>query len=292
MKPAKFRYSAPESLDEALELLQVFGPDCKIMAGGQSLMALMNLRMARPDVVVDIGGVPGLGDWRQANGAVVVGAMVRQRALERDAKLKGALPLLAEAVGHIGHVATRSRGTIIGSLCHADPAAELPLCALALDAEFMLRSARRERTVAADDFFVDIFESAAEPDELVEGVRFPALDDGAGYAFVELARRHGDFALVAVAGLLGLGADGRIGMARLVLGGVDTRPVRARQTEEALIGQPPSEELFREAGQIAATNIAPASDLHATARYRTSVTAVLVERALQGAVSRASGKEG
>ena len=281
MKPAPFKYAAARSLDEAISLIGRFGKDCRVIAGGQSLMAMMNLRTARPSVIVDIARIEELGQWRKQPDGIVIGAMVRQRELETDTELRAALPLLADAVGSIGHVATRSRGTIVGSLCHADPAAELPVCAVALDATLVLQSKNGEREVPAAEFFKGIFTTNTRDDELVTAVRFPTPADRTLTAFDEIARRQGDFAMVSTACTARLDNTGAFEDVRLVFGGVGDIPVRATEAERSLIGAKPDQECMTNAGIIAAAALSPYDDIHATSQYRKSIAAVLTERVLQ-----------
>ncbi len=284
MKPPPFAYAAPETLDECVALLSQYSDDAKILAGGQSLMPLLNLRMVRPAVIVDIGRVRGLDRWETEGALVRIGALVRQRSLECDQALAAAVPLLAHAIALIGHPATRSRGTIVGSMCHADPAAELPVCAVLLGAEFVLRSSAGTRVVRADDFFDDALSTAAHSDELVESVRFPAAVAGGGYAFDEIARRHGDFALVSVAAAVEPQDSGP--KARVALGGVGPRPVVFRLDDFAPGGGMGALQ-FGSFGRHVAEHIEPNTDLQATADYRRAVAATLVERALLAAWQRA-----
>ena len=288
MKPAPFRYAAPSSLDDALRLLAEHGGEAKLLAGGQSLVPLLNLRLARPSVVVDMGRLPGLDGWRESGGEVEIGALVRQRSLELDGALAERLPLLAEAARWIGHVATRSRGTIVGSLCHADPAAELPVCAVALQAALQVCSAKGARRIAARDFFTDAMTTELAEDELVQSALFPAWTGRSGFACLEVARRHGDFALAVVACALQLDERGVIARAGLALGGVARTPLPASASEAALIGAEPSASTFREVAALAADALDPPSDLHASGRYRKRAARALMERALNLAAERAA----
>jgi carbon-monoxide dehydrogenase medium subunit len=286
MKPAPFRYAAPDSLDEALELLDRYGGDAKVMAGGQSLMPMMNLRLARPEVVIDLNRIPGLDRWERRDGVLAIGTLTRQRRLEAADGPAATEPLLGAAVRHIGHVATRSRGTIGGSLTHADPAAELPTAMLALDATLVARSAKSERTIGAAEFFTGIFTTALAADEILCEIRLPCRAIGQGASFVEIGRRPGDFAMVGVACTLAAGAGGTIAEARLALAGVGSTPMRMAEAEAALLGATPGAPAWTAAGAIVARSISPSSDLHATAAYRRSVAAVLTERALAKAWGR------
>jgi CO/xanthine dehydrogenase FAD-binding subunit len=283
MKPPKFSYAAPETLEECLSLLTQYGDEAKILAGGQSLMPLLNLRMVRPQVIVDIGRVRGLGTWKKDGRSVSIGALVRQRVIEIDKPLTEAIPMLAEVIPLIGHPATRSRGTIVGSMCHADPAAELPLCAVLLGADFLLRSSTGSRVVKANDFFEDALSTATRSDEIVEAIRLPVATTGSAYAFEELTRRHGDFALVSVGAAVET-RDGRKDV-RVALGGVSERPVcfsyNGNVTDLA------DQTKIAEFGHHVARQIEPNSDLHATADFRRSVAATLIERTLLAAFARA-----
>ena len=287
MKPAPFRYLAPASVAEAVMLLARHGGEAKILAGGQSLVPMMNLRVARPAVLVDINRIAPLAGWRREGSLVRIGALTRQSVLTRDAEIAVCAPLLTEAARHIGHIATRARGTIGGSLAHADPSAELPVCVLALDATLHVCSQRAARDVAARDFFRDLFTTALADDELLEAVSIAPPPPGMGTSFEEIARRPGDFAVVAVACCLLLDAERRVQDASIALGGVGSRPHRASQAETLLRGERAGEALWRAAAAQAARAIAPGSDIHASAAYRKDVAAVLVERALRSAAARA-----
>jgi CO/xanthine dehydrogenase FAD-binding subunit len=282
MKPPAFEYFAPSSLDEALALRAEHGSDSAVLAGGQSLMPLLNLRLTFPTVVIDLGRVEELAGIRPANGGIAVGAMTRQRQAERSDMIRERSPLVIQAVRQIGHPTIRNRGTIGGSLAHADPAAELPAAALALGAELVARSTRGERTIPAHDFFQGFLTTALEPHELLVEVRFPEARGGS--SFQEVTRRHGDFALVGVAAIVMLDGE-TIRDARLALMGVGPKPVRASEAEAMLMGARPSGALFAEAAEKAAARLEPSSDLHATADYRRRVAAVLARRALAEATS-------
>ena len=279
MKPPAFSYAAPQTIEDCVALLARYADDAKILAGGQSLMPLLNLRMVRPEVIIDIGRVRGLDRWQKDGGMVRIGARVRQRALETDDGLAAAVPLLKHAIALIGHPATRSRGTIVGSMCHADPAAELPVCAVLLGAEFVVRSSQGLRVVAADAFFEDALSTAVGGDEIVEEVRIPVASAGAGYAFDEVARRHGDFALVSA------GARIANGEARVALGGVAGRPRIYRFAEFDAGGLDAAK--FAAFGRFVAERLEPNTDLHATADYRRAIAATLIERTLHAAHGRA-----
>jgi carbon-monoxide dehydrogenase medium subunit len=285
MKPPRFRYLAPSTLEEALALRAEHADDCAVLAGGQSLMPLLNLRMALPGTLIDLGGVVELSGIREFDGGVAIGAMTRQRTAERSALVRERLPLVATALPNVGHPAIRNRGTIGGSLAHADPAAELPAVALALDAQLIARSSGGERTIAAGDFFAGFLTTTLEPDELLVEVRVPGLPEGHRASFLELARRHGDFALVGVAAVVALDPSGAIADARLAFIGVGGTAVRAHAAEALLRGSMPDGALFSEAAERAKGELEPGSDTHATAAYRRRVAGVLAERALREATS-------
>ncbi len=286
MKPAAFAYHDPATTGEALALLAQFGDEAKPLAGGQSLVPLMNFRLARPAHVVDLNGVAALSYLQVDHGMLRIGAMTRQRAVERSPEVVVGWPLLREATACIGHVPIRNRGTVGGSLAHADPAAELPAAMAALEAEFVVRSTRGERTLRPTEFFLGYLTTALAPDELLVEVRVPPCPPATGWAFIEVSRRHGDFALVGVAALLTLDATGAIGEARLAFTGAAPTPLRAARAEAWLRGQAPTEAAFREAARLAAQELEPESDLHASADYRREVGGVLARRALLQAAAR------
>ena len=294
MKPAPFEYHRPETLDEALALLAARGGEAKALAGGQSLIPAMNFRLARPATLVDLNGVAELAYVRPAEGEgegggdLRIGAMTRQRAVERSAPVERAAPLLAEAMPCIAHPQIRNRGTVGGSLAHADPAAELPAVMLALDARLEVRGRSGARTIPAAAFFTGFFGTALAPDELLVEIALPPLPARSGTAFVEVARRHGDYALVGVAALVTLEERGRCREARIALLSVGGGPVLAAEGMKLCVGEHASDELFRAAGDAAATrDIDPPSDIHASAAYRRRLAAVLTRRALGRAFQRA-----
>ena len=287
MRPAPFEYFAPRTVEDALDLLARHGGDAKLLAGGQSLVPMMNMRLVRPGVIVDLNRVPALGDVSEEPGRLRLGALVRQHTLERDARIAAAVPLLAEAAPLIGHLQTRARGTVGGSLVHADPAAELPACMIALDAIFRLRSARAERACRAQDFFRGLLATALDPDELLAEIEVPgAPAPRTGHGFAEVARRHGDFALAGACAVLGLDASGVCRHARLVIFGVGDGPHLARATA-GLVGERLSAARLAEVGRAGAGEIDPRGDLHATAEYWRRLAAGLAARALGGAAARA-----
>ena len=284
MKPAPFVYDAPRTLDDALVVLDRHRDEAKILAGGQSLVPLLNFRLARPAVVVDINRLPALDGIHEEDGRIAIGALVRQRRLELWARPR--FPLVADALGHVGHLAVRTRGTIAGSLAHADPAAELPALLVCLEGSVVARSLAGEREVRARELFVSHLTTSLRADELITEVRLPRPTEGAGWGFLEVARRHGDFALVGVAAVVTLAGD-RIAQARLALFGCGPTPIRATRAEAILTGQPPTPDTISAAARDAAVALAPDGDLQATAAYRRSVARTLTARALGMAIDRA-----
>jgi aerobic carbon-monoxide dehydrogenase medium subunit len=286
MKLPYVEYEAPTTVAEAVDLLAEHQDEASILAGGQSLIPLMALRLARPAVLIDINGLSELASVSVTDGKVAIGAMTREYVAEDSATVADTVPLLAAALPLIGHEAIRSRGTIGGSLAHADPAAELPAVALALDAEFVLRGRARGRVIPAADWFQGYLATSRRPEEILTEVRFPAARPGTGVAFEEVARRHGDFAIVGLAVSLTL-ADGVISDARLAFAGVSDVPVRAAGAEELLVGERPSAELFAEAARVATADLDPPADLNGSPEYRKHVAATLVRRGLQAAADNA-----
>lgn len=288
MKPAPFTYAAPESLPDALRLLARYGEDGKVLAGGQSLVPLLNMRLARPAVLIDLNRVRAL-DYITDGTEIRIGAMTRQRTAELSPLVRTKLPLLAEAIGYVGHPQIRNRGTIGGSLAHADPSAELPAVLAALDGTVVVRSSRGTRRLGAEAFFVTYLTTALAPDEVLVEVRLPAHDH-LGTAFLEVARRHGDYALVGVAAVVDLDGDD-LRRVRLTFTGVGGSPVRVEEAEAAATGASPGDRLFAEVGRIVAERLQPESDIHASSEYRRAVGGVLAERALRAAVARARDRE-
>jgi aerobic carbon-monoxide dehydrogenase medium subunit len=290
MKLPPVDYEAPETVSEALELLAEYLDEASVLAGGQSLIPLLALRLARPAVLIDINGIDELSGVWAADGRVAIGGMTREYVAEETTTIADTVPLLAAALPLIGHEAIRSRGTIGGSLAHADPAAELPAVALALDAEFVVRSKSGERVIPAAEWFEGYLTTSRRPDELLVEVRFPTAGPGTGISFQEVARRHGDFAIVGLAASLTL-SDGAISDARLAFAGISDVPVRAAEAENLLVGERPSAELFDEAARRATGDIDPPADLHGTSAYRKKVAATLVRRGLQAAADDANERQ-
>jgi carbon-monoxide dehydrogenase medium subunit len=290
MKLPPVDYEAPRTVSEAVELLAEHLDEASVLAGGQSLIPLLALRLAHPAVLIDINGVDELSGVWAADGWVSIGAMTREYVAEESGTVADAVPLLAAALPLIGHEAIRSRGTVGGSLAHADPAAELPAVARALDAEFVVRGPSGERVVPAAEWFEGYLTTSRLPDELLVEVRFPAAGRGTGVSFQEVARRHGDFAMVGLAASVTL-SDGVISDARLAFAGVSDVPARAAGAEDLLAGERPSAELFDEAARRAAGDIDPPADLHGSAEYRKKVAAALVRRGLRAAVDNAGERQ-
>jgi carbon-monoxide dehydrogenase medium subunit len=284
VKPAPFDYVLARTAQEAVEALARHGDDAKVLAGGQSLVPMLNMRLSRPAVVVDINGATDLDYLRVADGALVVGALARQRTLERWAATR--CPLLAEALGWVGHVPIRNRGTVVGSLAHGDPASELPALLRCLDGVVVARGAGGERLVPAAELHVAPLATTLRADELIIEARFTLPRPEAGWGFAEVARRHGDFALVGASALLWRDGGGRVAGARLAFFGVGGTPERAVEAESALIGHEPTPSRLEEAARAAAGRLSPDGDIHATAAYRRRVAAVLAERTLTAALGR------
>jgi carbon-monoxide dehydrogenase medium subunit len=289
LKPAPFKYLVPDSLDSATAVLGEYGFEAKILAGGQSLVPAMNFRLVQPGVIVDINRLQDLEYIRPAaGGGLSIGGLTRQRQLERDALIRERAPLIAETMPFIAHPQIRNRGTIGGSLAHADPAAELPALMVILEARFRLRSARGERWMGASQCFQGIFTTLLEPDEILVEIELRPLPPATGYAFVEFARRHGDYALLGVAARLTLGPDGRIAAAQLVYLNAGEVPVSAYAAGASLLGRAPDAAAFREAASIAVeSEIHPIGNIHASTAYLRHLGHVLTARALQSAADRA-----
>lgn len=288
MKPAPFLYRRPDSVEEALDLLAEHGYDAKLLAGGQSLIPTMNFRLAEPAVLIDLNRVDELAGIEARSAGVWIGAMTRQRVAERSETVGRAAPLLAETFPWIAHPAIRNRGTVGGNLAHADPASELPAVALALQARFLIRGRSGERWVAADDFYPGLFATALEPEEILMGVEFPAVSPNAGWAFEEISRRHGDYALVGAAAQVTTGTDGRCEDARVALFSVGDGPVLSRAVS-ALAGETPTADRIVEVAAATARELDPPSDIHASSDYRRQLIQVLVGRALTRAFERVAG---
>ena len=294
MNPASFEYLAPDSLDAALEALARHGWDAKLLAGGQSLIPVMNFRLAQPAVLIDLNRIRDLDHIQpEGPGGLRIGAMTRQRSLERSAEIAARAPLLQEAVPFIAHPQIRNRGTLGGSLAHADARAELPALAVALRARLRLQRAGGERWVEARDFFTGLLSTALEPEEILTEVALPPMPERSGWAFQEVARRHGDYAQVGLAAVVSLDEAGRCSEARLVYLSVGDRPVEAREAARLLAGAEPSDDTIAAAADKASREeMAPTGDIHASADFKRHLARVLTRRVLRRAFERARGAKG
>jgi len=286
MKPAAFEYHAPASVDEVVRLLSRYGDDAKLLAGGQSLVPMMNLRLARPAVLIDLGRVASLDYIQESDGYVAIGAMTRQRTAELSETVRQHAPLLARTLPLVGHAATRNRGTIGGSIAHADPAAELPAVTVALEADLVVVGPRGRRTCKAEGFFVSYLTTSLGSGEVLVELRLPRATADARSAFREFSRRYGDFAIVGVAAALRIDGGGKCQSARLAVIGVGSRPVRVVSAEGVLAGEILTDGVIREAGEVAAKEVEARGDLHASSHYRRRLTAVLIEQAVTDAIQR------
>ncbi|VWX57784.1 Molybdopterin dehydrogenase [Burkholderiales bacterium 8X] len=285
MKPPKFAYHAPETVEEAVEHLQHYEGDARPLSGGQSLIPMLNFRLTAPSALIDLSRIADLAYVRAEADTIHIGGMTRQRTAETAVQVIEHLPLLHEALGWTGHLPTRSRGTVGGSLAHADPSAEQPMALLALGGRVVVAGpGGRIREIEADDLFVSLFTTSLEPDELLTGIRIPAMAPDAGYAVEEFARRKGDFAIVAIAVVLRCEGE-RCLAARVVAGGVDSGPVRLRATERALLEGGLSVEAIESAAAGAPSEVEPSSDLNASSDYRKHLVSVLVRRAVTRAAA-------
>jgi CO/xanthine dehydrogenase FAD-binding subunit len=292
MKPPPFEYLAPTTLAEALERLDQYGDDAKILAGGQSLMPLMNMRLARPRVVVDVNRLPELAYISSdTDGGLAVGALTRQRTVERSALVQTSHPLLAAVMPAIGHVQIRNRGTIGGSIVHADPAAELPALSLALEAEFVLRRSTQQRVIKAHDFFLTYLTTAIEPMEILTEIRFPPWGPRWRWGFQEVCRRDGDFALVGAMALMRVEDSAACQDVRLTLFGVGGVPLRLYGVEGLLAGRTVDARLLDEVATGVAETLEPDGDIHASAEYRREVGGVVARRALEAALRQGEGDD-
>ncbi len=285
MKPPKFSYHAPLLLDEVVQLLVRYQGNARLLAGGQSLVPMLNFRLLSPQALIDLRKLPGLSDITLAQDTLCIGAMTRQRALEDAPLVAQHLPLLRAALGWVGHLPTRSRGTIGGSLAHADPSAELPMSLLALDGEVVAHGPTGQRRIAAVDLFQSLFSTALQPDEVLCQIRIPVMRPGAGWAVEEYSRRRGDFAIVAVAVVLE-GKSVQCSKARIAVAGVGGCALRLPSVEQYLQQHGLSEPALAQAAQLAAAAVQPLSDPVASADYRRHLTGSLLQRALQQAVQR------
>ncbi|MEN8145572.1 MAG: xanthine dehydrogenase family protein subunit M [Gemmatimonadota bacterium] len=290
MKPAPFAYHRPATVEAALHLLAEHAGEAKPLAGGQSLIPTMNFRLSQPKVLIDLGDLDELRGIQAGRHGLHIGAMTTHAAVEASPVVADLAPLLAETMPFIAHPQIRNRGTIGGSLAHADPAAELPAVMLVLRAQFGLLSSRGHRKVKAADFYTGLFTTALEPQELLATIEIPKPEKRTGYAFAEIARRHGDYALVGVAGAVTLDRKGLCDGVRLALLSVGDGPVVCTGASQLMAGRAPTDDLIREAAEaVAAKDIDPPSDIHASAAYRRQLTRVLVARVIEQAAARAGG---
>lgn len=286
MFPAAFDYRAPTSLDEALAVLKERGDEAKVMAGGQSLIPLLKLRFTRPELLVDIGRISGLKNVRRQNGHLAIGALVRHVDIERNAEVRAGAPMMAEAARWIADPLVRNRGTLVGSVCHADPAGDWGSVVLAFGADLVARSAAGERVIRSTDFFKGPFETALRPDEIVTEVRMPVAKGRSGGAYLKLERKVGDFATAAVAVRVELEGD-RIAGAGIGLTAVGPHNIKATDAERFLAGKAPADDVIAEAARLAAAAAEPKDDVRGSAAYKKDVVRVFVQRGLRAAIARA-----
>jgi carbon-monoxide dehydrogenase medium subunit len=293
VKPVDFQLHRPASVPEAIALLGELGDDCKLLAGGQSLLPLLNFRLARPEHVIDLGRITSLSMVRRSADELVIGAMTTHAQAERSRAIADAAPLIVRALPHVAHAAIRARGTLGGSVVHADPAAELPAVMLALDARMVVEGPGGERTIAAPDFFLGNLMTSLGGDEVLTEIRIRPASGAVGAAFEEVGRRQGDFALVGAGAQLRLDAEGRIAEIRTCLTGVSPTPRRAAEAEAILTGEPLTGDALRASAVATQDALSPSDDLHATGRYRRDVAGTLLVRAIRSAAERAgAGVEG
>ena len=289
MKPAAFDYVAPESLEHAVQALVSANGDGKVMAGGQSLMPLLNFRMTRPTIVVDLLRIPNLASIELKGDTVAIGALTRHADLEFSDLIAAKLPVMAAAMPHVAHLAIRNRGTIGGSLSHADPAAELPMLAMLYGATIKAQGPNGRREIPAEKFFVSALTNCLEPEEIVFEIDFPILGGHRGWAFEEVARRFGDFALASIAVSFAL-HEGRIAVSRVAVMGVADTPLRLRKAEDALNGAGGGAEVAAHFAEAVRASVSPSDDIHVSGKYRKHLIGALAEKAFAAAWSRAGGK--
>jgi CO/xanthine dehydrogenase FAD-binding subunit len=287
MKPPRFQYCAPHMLDEALALLDQNSEDTKVLAGGQSFVPLLNMRLAAPSYIVDINHIAELNYIEQEDGYLAIGATVRQRQVERSTFVQDEHPLLIEVIKYIGHMQIRNRGTVVGSIAHADPAAELPALLTCLNGEALAQSIHGERVIKAEEFFTGYLSTALEPGEMLTEVRFPLIASQAGWAFLEFARRAGDYALVGAAAVLTPTADDRCMSAHIAYLGISGAPMRGLTVEDAIVGTTLDEPTLNAAAEAAGILVSDdMGDVHATVEYRRVLTGELTKRVLKAAWER------
>ena len=290
MKPGQFEYYLANTLQEALSYQEQLGEDAKILAGGQSLVPMLNFRLASPQFLIDINNISELRGIEQSSGSLDIGPLTRHREIEFSPVVQQHCPILVEAARWIGHPQIRNRGTIGGSMCHADPTGEFPTCAVALEAEFTILDSKGNRSkISADDFFVSYLTTALEPKQMLVNITVPTIKKNTGWAFLEVNDGDGGNAIVNVAVLVIVGADGNLNMVRIALGGMGATPVRVHQAERLLTERPISNTLLEEAAKLVASAGEPETDIHASAEYKRQTASALVQRALQQALERARG---
>jgi aerobic carbon-monoxide dehydrogenase medium subunit len=289
MFPAKFEYIAASSVEEAIGLLQRENGEAKILAGGHSLLPLMKLRLAQPRLLIDIGRVPGLASIRSEDGSLAIGAMATYRDLIHSEEVRRRVPVLAEAASKVGDPLVRARGTLVGSLAHADPAGDMPAVILALDGTIKAVGPNGSREIKADDFFVDLLTTALQENEIATEVRVPTMAPGSGAAYVKFDQPASHYALTGVCAVVSLGDGGTIRAARIGITGVGPKAYRPTAVEQALVGKQPSEQVVSEAAKTAADGVDVQGDIHASSEYRAHLARVLTRRALMQAAERARG---
>ncbi|MEM3614265.1 MAG: xanthine dehydrogenase family protein subunit M [Nitrososphaerales archaeon] len=288
MIPRSFEYLRPSTLQEAVQLLDKY-EESKILAGGQSLIALMKLRLASPKYIIDITRIPGLSYVKEEGNKILIGPLTTHDTVENSPIIRNKCPILSEAAGRIGDQQIRNRGTIAGTLCHADPSADVPTTFLALDGEVVAMGKDGERVIKAKDFFQDFFTTALNPNEVVKEVRVPVLPPKTGTAYIKHARREGDFAIVAVAAIITLDENNVCKSASISLGSVGPTPLRAVEVENALVGKKLTDEVIVAASELADRGISPPSDIHGSAEYRAEMAKVFTKRAIRLALGRIGG---
>ncbi|MEY9867076.1 CO/xanthine dehydrogenase FAD-binding subunit [Peribacillus sp. B2I2] len=276
-------------MEEAVHYLSEYGEDAKVLSGGQSLIPLLNMRLSTPKYLIDIGRAEGLSYIKEDGESLVIGALTKHTEIEKSELVKGKCPLLSEAIRWVGHEQIRNRGTVGGSIAHGDPSAELPCVLTALRGGIVIVDVNGEEIVSPEDFFLTYMLTSLQPDQLVKEIRFPSIKPTSGSAFVEVARRHGDFGLVEVAAVVDICEDGRFSDVKLAIGGVNSVPTLLEDVERLLVGKEPTEEIFNEAGDLTMELVEPESDLHGTAEYRRELSGTMVIRALKQATDRAQG---
>jgi CO/xanthine dehydrogenase FAD-binding subunit len=286
MKPSLFDYYQVQTIDAAVELLDQYGDDVKVLSGGQSLIPMMNFRMARPKVLVDISKLNNFNSIEESGNLVSVSATTRQAYTEKSLLIQSELPVLCEAIRHIGHIQIRNKGTIGGSIVHADPASELPAVSLVLDAEFEIANKTGRHQINAEELFITYMTTSLQPNEMLTNIHFKKPPKGSGWGFHEIAIREGDFALAGSIAVIGTDALGICNHARIALFGVDATPIRVKEAEDLLIGESYSEELLQEASEKVKVSIDPESDVHASSDYRRKMAGILTLRSLKDAYGR------